>query len=337
MPKERRDRSVSFDRSRASPYPCSSSHSKQPSSKNPLENDENVKDWEDARCPVCMEHPHNAILLLCTSHEKGCRPFMCDTSYRHSNCFDQFKKSFEEASATATQQVEIPASASIAESTTVITEALSDLPGERTEGGSISLGALSCENHEKKKMQCPLCRGQINDWIVVDSARRYMNAKLRSCSSETCEFSGTYTDLRKHARQEHPLVRPTETDPERQRNWRRLERQRDLGDLLSTLQSSVGEEGSESTSLTFDEGGLLTVFLFVRILQPRSNSGSSSWSGSSRTRAQATGRRRPSRRLWGETYDGETESRDDDNEQSDGGSGPWRRLGRLRRRPTPEN
>ncbi|KAK4343479.1 hypothetical protein RND71_036573 [Anisodus tanguticus] len=339
MPKERRDRSVSFDRSRASPYSCSSSHSRLSLSKNPLENEENVIDWEDARCPVCMEHPHNAILLLCASHEKGCRPFMCDTSYRHSNCFDQFKKSFEEASASTTQQVEIPASASIAEPTTAaISEALSELPGERTEGGSISLGtALSCENHEIKKMLCPLCRGQINDWIVVDSARCYMNAKLRSCSSETCEFTGTYTDLRKHARQEHPLVRPTEADPERQRSWRRLERQRDLGDLLSTLQSSVGEEGSESTSLTFDEGGLLTVFLFVRILQPRSNSRSSSWSGSSRTRAQATGRRRPSRRLWGETYDGEIDSRDDDNEHSDGGSGPFRRLEIIRRQPTPEN
>ncbi|KAJ8528318.1 hypothetical protein K7X08_022010 [Anisodus acutangulus] len=251
MPKERRDRSVSFDRSRASPYSCSSSHSRQSLSKNPLENEENVKDWEDARCPVCMEHPHNAILLLCASHEKGCRPFMCDTSYRHSNCFDQFKKSFEEASASTTQQVEIPASASITEPTTAaISEALSELPGERTEGGSISLGAaLSCENHEIKKMLCPLCRGQINDWIVVDSARCYMNAKLRSCSSETCEVTGTYTDLRKHARQEHPLVRPTEADPERQRSWRRLERQRDLGDLLSTLQSSVGEEGSERVIL----------------------------------------------------------------------------------------
>ncbi|XP_042051848.1 uncharacterized protein LOC121797174 isoform X2 [Salvia splendens] len=39
-----------------------------------------------------MEQPHNAVLLLCSSHEKGCRPFICDTSYRHSNCFDQFRK-----------------------------------------------------------------------------------------------------------------------------------------------------------------------------------------------------------------------------------------------------
>ncbi|KAH0858403.1 hypothetical protein HID58_086664 [Brassica napus] len=33
---------------------------------------------------------------------------------------------------------------------------------------------------------------------------------------------------------------PSEADPERRRSWRRLERQRDLGDLLSTIQSSFG-------------------------------------------------------------------------------------------------
>ncbi|KAL0427042.1 UNVERIFIED_CONTAM: hypothetical protein Slati_2879000 [Sesamum latifolium] len=99
MPKERRERSLSLDRSRLSPFPCSSSYPRQSLTKNPLEDDKNVKEWEAARCPVCMEHPHNAILLICSSHEKGCRPFMCDTSYRHSNCFDQFRKSFSDASA----------------------------------------------------------------------------------------------------------------------------------------------------------------------------------------------------------------------------------------------
>lgn len=93
MPKDRRERSMSLDRSRLSPYPCSSSCSRQSLPKNPPEDDNNVEQWEEARCPVCMEHPHNAVLLLCSSHDKGCRPFMCDTSYRHSNCFDQFRKS----------------------------------------------------------------------------------------------------------------------------------------------------------------------------------------------------------------------------------------------------
>ncbi|KAF8388362.1 hypothetical protein HHK36_027028 [Tetracentron sinense] len=50
------------------------------------------KEWDEASCPICMEHPHNAVLLLCSSHDKGCRSYICDTSYRHSNCLDRFKK-----------------------------------------------------------------------------------------------------------------------------------------------------------------------------------------------------------------------------------------------------
>ncbi|CAH1432864.1 unnamed protein product [Lactuca virosa] len=228
MPKERRDRSVSIDRSWTSPYVCNTSHSKRSLSKNPLES-ENIKEWEEARCPVCMEHPHNAILLLCSSHEKGCRPFMCDTSYRHSNCFDQFQK----ASSESIETTPTPTPTSTQTPVTTLT--------------------------------CPLCRGQVTGWIVVEAARGFMNGKTRSCASETCEFSGTYADLRKHARLDHPLVRPSEADPDRQRDWRRLERQRDMGDLLSTLQSSIADENGENlengvtgnggatTALSFDE------------------------------------------------------------------------------------
>ncbi|XP_072959295.1 uncharacterized protein [Typha angustifolia] len=50
------------------------------------------KEWDEASCPICMDHPHNAVLLICSSHEKGCRTYICDTSYRHSNCLDRFKK-----------------------------------------------------------------------------------------------------------------------------------------------------------------------------------------------------------------------------------------------------
>lgn len=334
MPKERRDRSVSSDRTRAFPYPCSSSRSRHSLPLDHLESEKNVREWEEARCPVCMEHPHNAILLVCSSHDKGCRPYMCDTSYRHSNCFDQFRKSFEEASQTPIQQEEVvPVSTSPIASAPVTSE--TTLQGAISES-STPMHDVLCD-HEKKNMVCPLCRGQVNAWMVNEPARHFMNAKPRSCSCETCDFNGTYTDLRKHARSVHPLVRPTEADPERQRNWRRLERQRDLGDLLSTLHSSLGEEESEGSTLTFDDGGLLTVFLFVRILQPRSSPRSSSWSGSSRARGQVTFRRRPSRRLWGETYDGEIESRDDDNEDSDAGTAARRHQDRMSRQPTPEN
>ncbi|KAL3825127.1 hypothetical protein ACJIZ3_021156 [Penstemon smallii] len=312
MPKERRARSLSFDRSRRSPFTCSSSYSRQSLPKDPLEDDENIKEWEDARCPVCMEHPHNAILLLCSSHEKGCRPFMCDTSYRHSNCFDQFRKSFEEASAVVHIPDDVPNSTSPLPSPSPISEAVfSDMEGERSPERSISMHEVPCEDLVKSKIICPLCRGPVNGWTVVKTARRLMNSKSRSCASEICEFSGTYTDLRKHARLVHPLVRPTEADPERQRNWRRLERQRDLGDLLSTLQSSIGEErtAEESTTLSIDDGGWLTVFFLVRFIRPGNTSTRSS---TSRTRAQVAVRRRSSRRLWGETLDGVPETPQED-------------------------
>uniref|UniRef100_A0A7N2LYV8 Uncharacterized protein n=1 Tax=Quercus lobata TaxID=97700 RepID=A0A7N2LYV8_QUELO len=44
-----------------------------------------VKECEEARCPICMEHPHNAILFECTSHGKGCRTYICNTNYWHAS------------------------------------------------------------------------------------------------------------------------------------------------------------------------------------------------------------------------------------------------------------
>lgn len=308
MPRERRDSSKLSSLTRSSSPALSLP-------KNPLEDEENTKEWEDARCPVCMEHPHNAILLICSSHKKGCRPFMCDTSYRHSNCFDQFRNSFGEVSAVLQRPEDLtnstlpaPATSSAAVSEAVI----SDLEGERSPERSIAVLAVPSDDPVKSILACPLCRGTINGWTVVKNARHFMNAKSRSCACETCDFNGTYTDLRKHARSEHPLVRPNDTDPERQRNWRRLERQRDLGDLLSTLQSSIGgeETTAEESTLTIDEGGWLTVFFLVRLIRP---SNSSTRSRTSRTRAQVAVRR-STRRLWGETYDGDSDSRDDEDD-----------------------
>ncbi|XP_027330138.1 uncharacterized protein LOC113846269 [Abrus precatorius] len=328
MPKERRDRSLSQDSSRASPYPSSSSRSGRSAPKTLLESEENVKEWEDARCPVCMEHPHNAVLLICSSHEKGCRPYMCNTSHRHSNCLDQFRKSFAETETPSIiPQVESqisntnPSQVRGAEADTV------DVQEERSEG-SVTMQPLSCENDTKSNLVCPLCRGQIKEWKVVEAARHFMNEKSRSCSCETCNFSGTYTDLRKHARIEHPLERPSAVDPERQRNWRRLERQRDLGDLLSTLQTSFGENRVDDGIPPIDDGGLLAVFFLI--LQPASVS-----RGTPGTRLQMRIRRPTT--LWGETYEGESgsASRDDANESSDGGSDSRRR--RVRRRVAPDD
>uniref|UniRef100_A0A7N0T8J8 Uncharacterized protein n=1 Tax=Kalanchoe fedtschenkoi TaxID=63787 RepID=A0A7N0T8J8_KALFE len=344
MSKERRDRSLSNDSCRGAPFSSRPSRvrSSRSSPKNMTESEENVPEWEEARCPVCMEHPHNAVLLLCSSHEKGCRPFMCDTSYRHSNCLDQFRKSFSDASVLVSHQEEVATEPATAFVETLVsdTETSNGDLIEAWEAGSNSANAvpIPCEDPTNPALVCPLCRGKISGWIVDEPARHYMNAKHRSCACETCDFSGMYSDLRRHARVSHPLARPSEADPERQRSWRRLERQRDFGDLLSTLQSSFGEERDEDGVLPIDEGSWLTVFFLIRVFRPGSITRSSSWSGGSRARGQQTVRRRLTR-LWGESYDNTGNStpapRDDDNESSDGGSGgPWRR--RTRRRTTPD-
>ncbi|GER46082.1 hypothetical protein STAS_23078 [Striga asiatica] len=137
------------------------------------------KEWDEASCPICMDHPHNAVLLICTSHDKGCRSYICDTSYRHSNCLDRFKKPTD----------------------------------------------------EKPGLQCPLCRGPVLEWKVVEEARKYLNLKSRACSRESCSFSGNYRELRGHARRVHPGARPADVDPSRQRAWRRLEDQREYNDI----------------------------------------------------------------------------------------------------------
>ncbi|KAL4332884.1 hypothetical protein GQ457_07G032170 [Hibiscus cannabinus] len=255
MPKDRRVGSLSFERSRVSPYPCSSRgrDAKQCQPENPLElgfgSVEDVKEWEDARCPICMEHPHNSVLLRCSSFENGCRPFMCNTSYRHSNCLDQFCKSSVSSPSTAVLQ-EIPLG-----NMAYASGGWRNPPpfyDHQTETGS----------DLQPKLLCPLCRGDIYGWSVVESARQFMNSKVRSCSSETCDFSGTYSELRKHARSAHPLVRPTEVDPERQHDWTRLECERDYEDMLSSIQSVAGEESNgESLSDLEDFRSWLTINL----------------------------------------------------------------------------
>lgn len=336
MPKEKKDPAVSFDRSRAFPYPCSSSCGRRATPKKLLGTKEDLKEWEDARCPVCMEHPHNAVLLRCSSHDKGCRPYMCDTSYRHSNCFDQFRKSSAKDSPTMLPEEGTSFSTTLPSSSNLVSEAAVNNVVNAQE----STLEESSEKQIKAKLLCPLCRGEINGWVVLDPARHFMNAKSRSCACEDCSFNGTYADLRKHARLEHPLVRPTEADPERQRNWRRLERQRDLGDLLSTLQTSFRDERGVigESDLPIDEGGWLTMFFLIRVFRPGFSTRSSSWSGGgSRTRGQLSVRGRYAR-LWGEGYDGEAGSsyRDEDSESEDSSS-PRRHRERVRHQSTPEN
>uniref|UniRef100_A0A5B7AYW4 Uncharacterized protein n=1 Tax=Davidia involucrata TaxID=16924 RepID=A0A5B7AYW4_DAVIN len=176
------------------------------------------KDWEHATCSVCMEYPHNAVLLLCSSHDKGCRPYMCGTSFRYSNCLDQYKKAYTKVTSPHHGQ---PLHGSV------------DNPIVGSDSG---WPADKCEITE---LACPLCRGQVKGWTVVEPAREYLNAKKRSCMQDSCSFVGTYKELRKHVRVEHPLARPREVDPDLEQKWRRLERERERDDVISTIVSSM--------------------------------------------------------------------------------------------------
>ncbi|KAL9229103.1 hypothetical protein vseg_004612 [Gypsophila vaccaria] len=151
------------------------------------------KDWEDATCSVCMEAPHNAVLLLCSSYNKGCRPYMCATNCRFSNCLDQYKKAYTKATSGANEKMEI------------------------------------CE------LLCPLCRGQVKGWTLVEPARKHLNKKKRTCMQDKCSFVGNYKELKKHVKADHPWARPREVDPSLEEKWRSLENERERNDVISTL------------------------------------------------------------------------------------------------------
>ncbi|KAE9603262.1 hypothetical protein Lal_00008154 [Lupinus albus] len=168
------------------------------------------KEWEDVTCSVCMEYPHNAVLLLCSSHDKGCRPYMCQTSYRHSNCLDQYKKAY----------------------TKVTDDSIGD-PGALLDTNSV------VDKSEVAELACPLCRGQVKGWTVVEPVRDYLNAKTRSCMQDNCSFVGNYKELRKHVKAEHPSARPRDVDPAHERKWRWLEWEREREDVISTVTSTM--------------------------------------------------------------------------------------------------
>ncbi|XP_042377941.1 uncharacterized protein LOC121970973 [Zingiber officinale] len=165
------------------------------------------KDWKGVSCPVCMEYPHNAVLLLCSSYKKGCRPYMCATSYRYSNCFEQLKKAHTKT-------------------TLVVEDQIHDLLPTRRKS-------------EVTELACPLCRGQVKGWTVVEPARKYLNKKSRSCTQDECSFSGNYKELRKHVHASHPHAKPRVVDPVTDSKWRNMEYQQERADLISTIRSSM--------------------------------------------------------------------------------------------------
>ncbi|XP_031264060.1 uncharacterized protein LOC116122339 [Pistacia vera] len=198
------------------------------------------KDWEDATCSVCMECPHNAVLLLCSSHDKGCRPYMCGTSFRYSNCLDQYKKAYTKVIPSDHGQ---------------------SLPGSVNNPIVLPDSSLPSEKCEIMELACPLCRGQVKGWTVVEPAREYLNAKKRSCMQDGCSFVGTYKELRKHMKADHPSVRPREVDPNLEQKWIRLEREREQDDVVSTIRSTMpgamvfGDYVIEGNHYGFDTDG----------------------------------------------------------------------------------
>lgn len=203
------------------------------------------KECEDVTCSVCMEYPHNAVLLLCSSHDKGCRAYMCGTSLRHSNCLDQYKKAY--------------------------TKVISSQNGQPMQGLINDPDVLNDSNSPLEKTEvtelaCPLCRGQVKGWTVVEPVRDYLNAKKRSCMQENCSFVGDYKELKKHVRAEHPSARPRTVDPDHEQKWRWLEWEREREDVISTVTSTMpgavvyGDyviEGHNNDFDTDDEEGAL--------------------------------------------------------------------------------
>lgn len=171
------------------------------------------KDWQDATYSVCMEFPHNVVLLLCSSHDKSGHPYMCGTNYRHSNCLDQFKKAYGKV-----------------------------MPSNEANVGNQSLTFMNSSwqtfNKSEMELVCPLCRGQVKGWTIVEPAREYLNKKKRTCMQDNCSFLGTYKELQKHVRAEHPLAGPHKVDPALEQKWMSMERQNEREDIISTIRSS---------------------------------------------------------------------------------------------------
>ncbi|OWM90192.1 hypothetical protein CDL15_Pgr006513 [Punica granatum] len=176
------------------------------------------KEWDQVTCSVCLEYPHNAVLLLCSSYDKGCRPYMCSTGRRYSNCLEQYKKAYMKL-----KEVE--------------GTSLGNVPANH-ELATANLGNMG-EKVQVPELLCPLCRGQVKGCTVVETARKYFNGKKRMCIQEKCMFSGNYKELRKHVRAEHPWARPRAVDPALEEKWKRLEQQRERNDVISTIISST--------------------------------------------------------------------------------------------------
>ncbi|CAI9107470.1 OLC1v1006829C1 [Oldenlandia corymbosa var. corymbosa] len=296
------------------------------------------KELDEASCAICMDHPHNAVLLLCSSHDKGCRSFICDTSYRHSNCLDRFRKLKDEnisPSLTLVDQNDMVNASSL----NVMSSGDQNEAGDSdssVEGVRLGVNSTDISLESLSNLRCPLCRGSVFGWKVVDEARRYLDLKSRCCSRESCSFVGNYRELRRHARRVHPTARPADVDPMRQRAWRRLEDQREYDDIVTAIRSAMpgavvlGDyviENGDRFSSERDRGSgdnssrFLSTFFWFQMVGS-AGSGSEQRGGRSRPLSryrrsnEAFSRRRF---LWGENLLGLQDEEDDDEDNDDEG------------------
>lgn len=200
-------------RSASSDVPLCSWKTKGTSKGNDMSLTSEKNEWKGATCPVCLEHPHDAVLLLCTSHHKGCRPYMCGTNYRHSNCLEHFKEAYTK------EKLALGVSA----------ESAPGLPSSNTQPSN----KLPCV----MELACPLCRGEVKGWTVVEPARQYLNRKRRACMHDGCSFHGSYKELCKHVKSKHPSAKPREVDPAIANEWKRFECERERQDAISTIRA----------------------------------------------------------------------------------------------------
>ncbi|KAK6164289.1 hypothetical protein DH2020_001153 [Rehmannia glutinosa] len=297
------------------------------------------KEWDEASCPICMDHPHNAVLLICSSYEKGCRSYICDTSHRHSNCLDRFKKLKEENADSSSAPSSIPESSSAAHvalpggsgaESSVVNANSNFEEQELTFRGNLDLGQTNMEKSEEgPNLKCPLCRGSVLGWKVIEEAREYLDEMSRSCSRESCSFVGNYRELRRHARRVHPTVRPADVDPSRQRAWRRLEHRTEYNDIVSAVRSAMpgaivlGDyviENGDRVSVERDRGEgrrWLSTLFFLQMISM--DSGSELRGGRSRglprhRRANWTSSRQ--RYMWDENLFGLPNVEEDENDVS---------------------
>ncbi|XP_008676914.1 uncharacterized protein [Zea mays] len=174
---------------------------------------------EDVACPICLDSPHNAVLLRCASYEKGCRPFICDTDQTRSNCLERFR---------GAHGLPLPVPANARASSRTVAPL-----------NSIHTITISSSNANNNRPACPLCRGDVMGWFVIGEARSHLNQKRRCCEESRCSYVGSFHELQRHTQQKHPDSRPSAIDPARRADWENLQRSSDVVDVLSTIHAQV--------------------------------------------------------------------------------------------------